>query len=113
MLALSEILLRHCNGALKYITRLDFSIAAKEGKSSSFGGGSGNGKRGFRSHGAYSLAKVLGMSEHIEEVYLMGNRVGPFGASAIFSSVGRNDRTVLKVLLMRGRCLGKQNLLYH
>ena len=46
MLALSEIMLRHCNGALKYINRLDFSIAAKEGKSSSFGGGSGNGKRG-------------------------------------------------------------------
>ncbi len=111
MLALSEILLRHCNGALKYITRLDFSIAAKEGKSSSFGGGSGNGKRGFRSHGAYSLAKVLGMSEYIEEVYLMGNRVGPFGASAIFSSVGRNDRTVLKVLLMRGCRIGERGAL--
>mmetsp|Transcript_12845 Transcript_12845/g.21028 ORF Transcript_12845/g.21028 Transcript_12845/m.21028 type:complete len:777 (-) Transcript_12845:176-2506(-) len=111
MLALSEVLLRHCNGALKYITRLDFSIAAKEGKSSSFGGGSGDGKRGFRSHGAYSLAKVLGMSEYIEEVYLMGNRVGPFGASAIFASIGKNDRTVLKTLLMRGCRIGERGAL--
>lgn len=111
MLALSEVLLRHCNGALKYITRLDFSIAAKEGKSSSFGGGSGNGKRGFRSHGAYSLAKVLGMSEYIEEVYLTGNHVGPFGASAIFTSIGRNDRTVLKTLLMRGCRIGERGAL--
>lgn len=111
MLALSEILLRHCNGALKYITRLDFSIAAKEGKASSFGGGSGNGKKGFRSHGAYALAKVLGMSEYIEEVYLMGNHVGPFGAQAIFSSVGRNERTVLKCLLMRGCRIGERGAL--
>jgi len=111
MLALAEILLRHCNGALKYITRLDFSVAAKEGKSSSFGGGSGNGKRGFRSHGAYSLAKVLGMSEYIEEVYLMGNHVGPFGASAIFSSIGKNERTVLKTLLMRGCRIGERGAL--
>jgi len=111
MLALSEILIRHCNGALKYITRLDFSIAAKEGKSSSFGGGSGNGKRGFRSHGAYALAKVLGMSEYIEEVYLMGNHVGPFGASAIFTSIGKNERTVLKTLLMRGCRIGERGAL--
>eukprot|EP00984_Skeletonema_dohrnii_P011300 scaffold4493_cov205-Skeletonema_dohrnii-CCMP3373.AAC.1 len=111
MLALAEILLRHCNGALKYITRLDFSVAAKEGKSSSFGGGSGNGKRGFRSHGAYSLAKVLGMSEYIEEVYLMGNHVGPFGASAIFSSIGKNERSVLKTLLMRGCRIGERGAL--
>ena len=111
MLALSEILLRHCNGALRYITRLDFSIAAKEGKASSFGGGSGNGKKGFRSHGAYALAKVLGMSEYIEEVYLMGNHVGPFGAQAIFSSIGRNERTVLKCLLMRGCRIGERGAL--
>jgi len=108
MLALSEILLSHCNGALKFITRLDFTLAAK---SSSSGGGSGNGKRGFRSHGAYSLAKVLGMSEYIEEVYLMGNHIGPFGANAIFSSVGKNERTVLKVLLMRGCRIGERGAL--
>eukprot|EP00984_Skeletonema_dohrnii_P012896 scaffold5266_cov100-Skeletonema_dohrnii-CCMP3373.AAC.1 len=33
MLALVEVLLHHVNGALSYIRRLDFSVAAKEGKS--------------------------------------------------------------------------------
>eukprot|EP00984_Skeletonema_dohrnii_P029276 scaffold19734_cov89-Skeletonema_dohrnii-CCMP3373.AAC.1 len=59
MLALVEVLLHHVNGALSYIRRLDFSVAAKEGKSF--------GKKGIRSHGAYALSKVLQMSLHIEE----------------------------------------------
>eukprot|EP00978_Attheya_sp_CCMP212_P047626 scaffold422639_cov63-Attheya_sp.AAC.1 len=42
MLALAEVLLEHCNGALSYIRRIDLSIAAKEGKE--------HGKSGIRSH---------------------------------------------------------------
>jgi hypothetical protein len=64
MLALVEVLLHHVNGALSYIRRLDFSLAAVEGKQF--------GKRGIRSHGAFALAKVLEISGHIEEVFLPG-----------------------------------------
>jgi len=64
MLALVEILLHHINGALSYIKRLDFSLAAVEGKQF--------GKKGIRSHGAFALAKVLDISLYIEEVFLPG-----------------------------------------
>lgn len=93
MLALCEVLLRHCNGALKYIQRLDFSIASKEGKL--------HGKKGFRSHGAFTLSKLLQQSEHIEEVYIQHNRVGPYGSSALFLAASTNP--VLRTLMMR-RC---------
>ena len=43
MLALAEVLFRHCNGALKHIRRLDFSIAGRFGKL--------HGRKGFGSHG--------------------------------------------------------------
>ena len=64
MLALVEVLLHHINGALSYIKRLDFSLAAVDGKQF--------GKRGVRSHGAYALAKVLEVSQFVEEVFLPG-----------------------------------------
>ena len=64
MLALAEVLLHHINGALSYIKRLDFSLAAVDGKQF--------GKRGIRSHGAYALAKVLEVSTFVEEVFLPG-----------------------------------------
>lgn len=64
MLALVEVLLQHINGPLSYIRRLDFSLAAVEGKQF--------GKKGIRSHGAYALAKVLEISRYIEEVFLPG-----------------------------------------
>ena len=105
MLALSEVLLKHCNGALKYIRRLDFTIAGKEGKDRGYGlgsgfGGSGSGKKGIRSHGAYALSKVLQISKYIQEVYLSGNRIGPYGASAIFIATSQNEN--IQTLLMRG-----------
>jgi len=93
VLALCEVLLRHCNGALRHIRRLDFSVASKEGKL--------HGRPGFRSHGAFTLSKVLLMSKHIEEVYLQRNVIGPYGATAIFMSASRNAS--LKILIMR-RC---------
>ena len=64
MLALVEVLLHHINGALSYIKRLDFSLAAVDGKQF--------GKRGVRSHGAYALAKVLEVSQFVEEMFLPG-----------------------------------------
>jgi hypothetical protein len=67
MLALVEVLLHHCNGALKYIKRLDFTLAGAEGRQL--------GKKGIRSHGAYALAKVLEISRYIEEVFLPGECV--------------------------------------
>ena len=103
MLALSEVLLKHCNGALKYIRRLDFTIAGKEGKDRGYGLGSGfggSGKKGIRSHGAYALSKVLQISKYIKEVYLSGNRIGPYGASAIFIATSQNEN--IQTLLMRG-----------
>lgn len=98
MLALVEVLLHHVNGALSYLRRLDFSVAAKEGKSF--------GKKGIRSHGAYALSKVLQVSLHIEEVFLPKNRIGPYGASAIFCAAKENKS--LKTLLMRGCRIGEQ-----
>ena len=101
MLALAEVLLKHCNGALKHIRRLDFTIAAKEGDKSHAKGGK---HRGIRSHGAYALSKVLSMSKYIEEVYITGNKIGPYGSSAIFTAAAHNAREDgrLHTLLMRG-----------
>jgi hypothetical protein len=90
MLALSEILLRYSNGPLKYIKRLDFSLSSKEGKL--------HGKAGFRSHGALTLSKVLQGAEHIEEVLLQRNRIGPFGAAAIFIACA--DNSSIKKIVM-------------
>lgn len=98
MLALAEVLLKHCNGHLRYIRRLDFSLAAQEGKQF--------GKKGIRSHGAYALSRVLQMSRHIEEVFLPGNRIGPYGASAIFCAARSNP--TLRTLLMRGCRIGER-----
>lgn len=98
MLALVEVLLNHCNGHLSYIRRLDFSLAAKEGKQL--------GKKGIRSHGAYALSKVLQISKHIEEVFLPNNKIGPYGASAIFYAVSSNP--TLRTLLMRGCRIGER-----
>eukprot|EP01082_Thalassiosira_pseudonana_P003628 g3135.t1 g3135 contig12:1490258-1491796(+) len=98
MLALTEVLLHHANGALSYIKRLDFSLAAKEGKQL--------GKKGVRSHGAYALSKVLQMSRHIEEVFLPGNKIGPYGASALFCAA--KDNATLKTLLLRGCRIGER-----
>mmetsp|Transcript_2943 Transcript_2943/g.6371 ORF Transcript_2943/g.6371 Transcript_2943/m.6371 type:complete len:638 (+) Transcript_2943:112-2025(+) len=109
MLALVEILIKHCNGALSYIKRLDFTIAGREGKNRGTGGGGGSGKKGIRSHGAYALSKVLTFSKNIEEVYLCGNRIGPYGASAIFTAAAAN--ATLKTLLMRGCRIGERGAL--
>lgn len=84
LLALCEVLLRHCNGPLRYIKRLDFSISGKQKRQHSAQ------PRGFGSHGAVALAKVLQVSQYIGEVRLQRNSVGPYGASAIFLACAKN-----------------------
>ena len=69
----------------------------------------GSGKKGIRSHGAYALSKVLSVSQHIEEVYLTGNRIGSYGSAAIFTSAASNS--TLKTLLMRGCRIGERGAL--
>jgi len=93
MLALCEVLFRHCNGALYHIQRLDFSIAGRYGKL--------HGRKGFGSHGAFTLSRVLCISNHIEEVILRRNKIGPYGASAIFAAASKNS--TLKNISLR-RC---------
>ena len=93
MLALSEVMIRHGNGALRYIQRLDFLLASKEGKL--------HGKRGFRSHGAFALAKILQACDCIQDIRLSRHKVGPYGASAIFLAASRHPS--LRLLEMR-RC---------
>lgn len=100
MLALAEILLRYGNGPLRFIKRLDFSRSAKEGKIH------GQGKAGFRSHGALTLSKVLQSTVFVEEVRLQGNRLGPYGASALFLACSQN-RTI-KRLSMRQCLIGER-----
>ena len=100
MLALVEVLLNHINDSLSYIRRLDFSLAAKEGKHSA------SGKKGIRSHGAFALSKVLQISKHIEEVFIPGNKIGSYGASAIFCAASTNP--TLRTLLMRGCRIGER-----
>jgi len=98
MLALSEILLPNCNGLLSYIRRLDFSIASREGKL--------HGRRGFRSHGAFTLSKILSESRNIEEVFVQRNKIGPYGSSAIFIAAGTNP--CLQTLVMRRCAIGER-----
>ena len=93
MLALAEVLFRHCNGALKHIQRLDFSIAGRFGKL--------HGRKGFGSHGAFTLSRVLCISNYIEDVFIQRNRIGPYGAAAIFAAASKNP--VVKTIEMR-RC---------
>jgi hemolysin III len=144
MLALVELLLHHCNGALRHVRRLDFTIASRSSgsgsgisyyptNSSGNEGGipstnGGGGKRGIRSHGAYALSRVLLISNYIEEVYLVGNRIGPYGASAIFDAIASNNNnnnsmnnkgngasggsgSAVKTLLLRGCRIGERGAL--
>lgn len=104
MLALVELLLRHANGALRHVTRLDFSIVGKEGKHER-----NNKLIGFTSHGALSLAKALQTTKYIRQVYLPRNRIGPYGASAIFVACRMNPS--IEELNLRRCRIGKRGAL--
>jgi len=103
MLALVEVLLRHCNdtsaGGLSHIVRLDFGLASKYGRDIRIVGSKKH--RGFRSHGALTLSKVLLISKHIREVYLQRHRIGPYGGTALAIACSKNKS--LRVLSLR-RC---------
>eukprot|EP00956_Cyclotella_meneghiniana_P004583 scaffold5639_cov70-Cyclotella_meneghiniana.AAC.5 len=109
MLALCEILLKHCNTTLSFIKRLDFSVAGKEGRHVNGNGGGSNNKFGFRSHGAYALSRVLGVSQFVEEVYVPNNRIGPYGAASLFEVL--KDNSAVKVLWMKGCRIGERGAL--
>ena len=102
MLALAEILFRHVNGPLKYIRRLDFSNTAAATTAGRVFLCHDNSYFGFGSHGALALAKVLQMSQHIHQVFLDRNCIGPFGASAIFMAIAKNP-TIRAVKMRRCR----------
>jgi hypothetical protein len=97
MLALVELLIRHGNKSLKYITRLDFTIAGKEGRH-----WRNNKLVGFTSHGALALAKALQTTRYIKQVFLHRHRIGPYGASAIFLAC-RTNPTIEAINLRRCR----------
>jgi hypothetical protein len=80
MLALAEILIRYSGDGqpLSYIRRLDFSKRKLRGHV------------GFGSHGALTLAKIMQAAPNITEVFLERNRIGPYGAAAIFVAVGHH-----------------------
>jgi hypothetical protein len=101
MLALAEVLFRHCNGALSHIQRLDFSIAGRYGKL--------HGRKGFGSHGAFTLSRVLCISKHIEEVFVQRNKIGPYGAAAIFAAASKNP--YLNSIEMRRCGIGEKGAL--
>lgn len=105
MLALVEVLLQHGNTILSYIRRLDFSIASKEGRRRD------QPKRGFRSHGALALAKVLQKSQYIQEVFLQRNPIGPFGASALFWAAAEN-KTLRRLHMRRCRLMEQGGLAF-
>jgi len=98
MLAFADLMLPHINTHLKFIKRLDFSIVSKHGKV--------NGKKGFTSHGAYALAKVLQISKNIKEVYFQRNKIGFYGATAIFTACGNNPN--IHVLSARRCSVGER-----
>ena len=84
MLALVELLLRHANTQLRFVTRLDFTMASREGKQHR------TIKLGFTSHGALALAKCLQTTRYIRQVWLPRHRIGPYGASALFMACRDN-----------------------
>lgn len=101
MLALSELLLRHANGLLAFIQRLDFSMAI-HGKQTAQ-------RAGFTSHGALALAKALQNSKFIRQVWLPRHRIGPYGASAIFLAC--RDNATIQQLNMRRCRIGERGAL--
>jgi len=102
MLALVEMLLRHANGQLSYVCRLDFSRAI-HGRSIT------TRRAGFTSHGALALAKALQSTKFIQQVWISRNVIGPYGASAIFLAC--HDNPSVHQLDMRRCRIGERGAL--
>jgi hemolysin III len=101
MLALCELLFRYGNGPLRHIRRLDFSRRTRTRSLSVLPNQRTVSSAGFGSHGAMTLAKWIQQSQFISELYLERNKIGPYGASAIFMACSTNP--VVKKLSVR-RC---------
>ena len=96
MLALVEVLLKHSNGYLSFIHRLDFTLAGKVGK---------NYRRyGFSSHGALALAKLLQTTKYVRSVLIPKHKIGPYGATALFVACAQNSS--IERIGMRGCRIG-------
>jgi hemolysin III len=89
MLALCELLFRYANGPLQHIRRLDFSRRTRVRSLPSMPLRN-LAATGFGSHGALALAKLLQHTQYISELYLERNRIGPYGASALFIACSTN-----------------------
>jgi hemolysin III len=107
MLAVSEVLLRHVNGPLRYLRRLDFSDARCRIGGNGTKNNNNNSFYGIQSHGALALAKVLQKSEHLHEVRLQRNRIGAYGATALFIAVANN--TSIHTLALRRCRIGERS----
>ena len=103
VLALVELLLHNdnCNRAMSYIRRLDFSVANAKRYGRRF--------KGFGSHGAFALSKVIQKSQYLEELFMSRNRIGPYGAAAIFLAASTN--TKLRTIVMRKCQISSQGAL--
>jgi hypothetical protein len=88
MLALSELLLLHTS-SLSYVRKLDLRKERARKV------------QGFGSHGAFALAKLLQNIATIQEIDVTRNRIGPFGAAAIFMAASNHPQ--LRIITMR-RC---------
>ena len=104
MVALVELLLRHANDRLRYIRRVDFTVASKEGKQLAK-----STKVGFTSHGALVLAKALQGTKYIQQVWVPRHRIGPYGASALFLAC--RDNPTIQQLNMRRCRIGERGAL--
>ena len=114
MLALAELFVRHSTQLACFLRRLDFARGSKEGKL--------HGKTGFTSHGALALSKILLLlfqqqeqqhSNHprIQEILLQRNKIGPFGASAIFLACTQHHNHSLRKIVLRRCAIGEQGAL--
>jgi hemolysin III len=108
MLALCELLFRYANGPLQHIRRLDFSRRTRVRSLPSMPLRN-LAATGFGSHGALALAKLLQHTQFITELYLERNRIGPYGASALFIACATN--ATLQQLSVRRCRVGERGAL--
>lgn len=103
VLALVELLLHNdnCNYSLSYVRRLDISVANAKRY--------GRRLKGFGSHGAFALSKVIQKSKYLEELFISRNRIGPYGAASIFLAASNNSK--LRTLVMRKCQISSQGAL--
>ena len=103
VLALVEFLLHNdnCNNMLRHVRRIDLNAATAKRFERKM--------KGFGSHGAFTISKLLQKSEFIEELFISRNRIGPYGAAAIFLAASKNS--TLTTIIMRKCQISEQGAL--